>query len=516
MAVETRPIADLRIDGGTQMRVFISEDKVSEYRDHLKEGGELPPVVAFLDEDGNLWLSDGFHRRLGHIAAERTHIMVDVRSGTRRDAWLYSLSANSDHGMPRTNQDKRKALIAALRDEEIIAAMSTRAMSQHDLAKIVGVTQAMISKVVKELYPKGFDNRYQSADEIAAALRDDEKAEFIEHRFNDRDRYIHNPKLRGRMVTFGLWNEYGNNGEWTALADDVLSVLTANNPDYAVERELKLLSKTDRGYETYVHKFGRITRVLTRLIEFNGKYKTWMSYERAEDYDDRNWLKLLAIGGYARELALSDWDRWYHITPEGCHHLKLPYRMRIPDMDIEAFKAANVAEIEFVKQEERKRREAAEAVHGLKDGDIVSTPSGEATVTSVYGERVCTTRKGEDGFNQTNWIDAVNVKLVRAASEKKAASELVPEPPTPAPVMTDKEIERQWYHDNLGEDLPGDDQPVERSAGADFRTAALTQIWDALIDIQDALDVLDEDDPVAGFRIHIETMRGQLEEVAAP
>ena len=41
-----------------------------------------------------------------------------VRAGTRRDAILFAVGANGDHGLRRTNEDKRRSVLVLLRDEE--------------------------------------------------------------------------------------------------------------------------------------------------------------------------------------------------------------------------------------------------------------------------------------------------------------------------------------------------------------------------------------------------------------
>jgi len=45
-------------------------------------------------------------------------IYADVRTGTKRDAILYSVSANDAHGLRRSNEDKRKAVLTLLNDGE--------------------------------------------------------------------------------------------------------------------------------------------------------------------------------------------------------------------------------------------------------------------------------------------------------------------------------------------------------------------------------------------------------------
>lgn len=45
-------------------------------------------------------------------------LKADVRKGTKRDAILHSVGANSAHGLPRTNDDKRRAVQMLLADPE--------------------------------------------------------------------------------------------------------------------------------------------------------------------------------------------------------------------------------------------------------------------------------------------------------------------------------------------------------------------------------------------------------------
>ena len=55
------------------------------------------------------------------MAAARANlewISSEVRKGTHRDAILYSVGTNSAHGLPRTNADKRHAVMLLLNDEE--------------------------------------------------------------------------------------------------------------------------------------------------------------------------------------------------------------------------------------------------------------------------------------------------------------------------------------------------------------------------------------------------------------
>ncbi len=113
--VELR-VSLLLADPRCQARVDFSEDYAEQLADYLVAGGTLPPVVAFRDSANLYWLADGFHRRHAHEIARRKTILVDVRAGEVRDAQLHAAGANRDHGLRRTNADKRRAVLLLLTD----------------------------------------------------------------------------------------------------------------------------------------------------------------------------------------------------------------------------------------------------------------------------------------------------------------------------------------------------------------------------------------------------------------
>lgn len=107
----------IRIDCGTQSRVEIDQQTVSSYVELVKEGTVFPPVTVYFDGNHH-YLADGFHRYFAHKGAGHDEILATVINGTLRDAVLASLEANSTHGLPRTNADKRKAVQMMLDDFE--------------------------------------------------------------------------------------------------------------------------------------------------------------------------------------------------------------------------------------------------------------------------------------------------------------------------------------------------------------------------------------------------------------
>lgn len=139
----------IRTDGGTQARAKLNPETVDDYRDVLRDSDAtwpFPAVVVFHDGSA-YWLADGFHR----IAAARQHgrfvCEADVRQGTQRDAVLYAAGANADHGLRRTNEDKRRAVLRLLEDSE------WGQWSDREIARRCKVSHPFVGFIRAELEP---------------------------------------------------------------------------------------------------------------------------------------------------------------------------------------------------------------------------------------------------------------------------------------------------------------------------------------------------------------------------
>lgn len=141
-------ISELHIEGGTQPRVELNCETIAEYAQQLQEGAMFPPVIAFFD--GLVyWLADGFHRYHAHKQAGLETIEAEIREGTLRDAILYSVGANADHGMRRTNQDKRKAVETMLTHEAVIKDNKGNPWSNREIARLCKVDEGTVRKYRK-------------------------------------------------------------------------------------------------------------------------------------------------------------------------------------------------------------------------------------------------------------------------------------------------------------------------------------------------------------------------------
>jgi hypothetical protein len=125
-------LIQIRTDGGTQPRATYHFGIAEAYAEDMEAGAVLPPVTVFYD-GAEYWLADGFHRVFAAVKIGRATIDADVRQGTQQDAQWYSYSVNQTHGLRRSNEDKQRAVLAAL------AHLQAAGMSDREIADHVGV-----------------------------------------------------------------------------------------------------------------------------------------------------------------------------------------------------------------------------------------------------------------------------------------------------------------------------------------------------------------------------------------
>jgi len=131
-------------DKSCQTREKLDESAVSDYAKHLADGGDLPAVVAYLDEGGTLYLSSGFHRVAAHERAGRELVLTEVRPGSRWDALAFGVADNSQHvGVRLSRADKRAAVERLLRERPDV--------SDSAIAKAAFVTNKTVARVRADL-----------------------------------------------------------------------------------------------------------------------------------------------------------------------------------------------------------------------------------------------------------------------------------------------------------------------------------------------------------------------------
>ena len=163
--IRKMPIEEISIYGGTQARASTNDDAIDSYVESIEGGQSFPPVEVYFDGT-KYWLADGFHRLLAYKRAGKAEVHSKIFKGSRKDALLHALGANSKNSLYRSNADKRNAVEIALEEfpEE------TNAF----IAKICAVSASMVSSARKRL-----DDLNRAEDETSKSPKTQAKAKQV-------------------------------------------------------------------------------------------------------------------------------------------------------------------------------------------------------------------------------------------------------------------------------------------------------------------------------------------------
>lgn len=134
-------IAEIVTTAGTQIRARIDIESVDQYAQAMLDGDVFPPVTVFHDGSEYI-LADGFHRVMAASRNGNETIQASVHKGTKSDALKFALSANSAHGLKRTNADKRRSVELALAEWP--------KLSTAEIARICAVSRPQVDAVRSE------------------------------------------------------------------------------------------------------------------------------------------------------------------------------------------------------------------------------------------------------------------------------------------------------------------------------------------------------------------------------
>ena len=136
----TVKLQDIKLDGGTQFREAIDQNKVKEYAENMDEGDVFPPLQCTFD-GSNYWLWDGFHRYFAWQSLGAKTVEVVYTPGTQEDAQDLALGANGEHGLPPTKATKENKVRAALGMERHAN------KSNRELGKMCKVSHTFVAAV---------------------------------------------------------------------------------------------------------------------------------------------------------------------------------------------------------------------------------------------------------------------------------------------------------------------------------------------------------------------------------
>ena len=150
MNVQQIEINNITINKRVQQRVQQDDSVIKEYFEAVQAEAQFPPLTVFYDGE-KLILADGKHRYEAYKLAGIDVVNAEIINGSERDAILYAAGANADHGLRRTNDDKRYAVETLLMDEE------WGQWSDGAIAQKVRVSQPFVTKLRRMLTNNGYE-----------------------------------------------------------------------------------------------------------------------------------------------------------------------------------------------------------------------------------------------------------------------------------------------------------------------------------------------------------------------
>ena len=237
-------LKQVRLDGDTQPRQFINEDVVNEYSELLLDDKVLPPVDLFHD-GANYWLADGFHRYFANKKAGFLDIEATIHEGTRRDAILFSVGTNSSHGLRRTNEDKRKAVLTLVNDLE------WSEWSDSEIARRCHVSSMTVGRIKKSMNLETTEVKYKDKHGNVSTMKKPEAVTLkpLEKMVEPQDDKLHelavahqelaeeNAKLLDKLA---VQNMGGSEEEKQAAADTIADLRAQIKTLEAENRALKV------------------------------------------------------------------------------------------------------------------------------------------------------------------------------------------------------------------------------------------------------------------------------------
>ncbi len=142
-------IADISFKSSPRVRDQLIPEVVEDYAERYKKREQMPlPELAELsDEDDLMVCIDGTHRLHGLKQNGQKAATCNVTKMTTEEALKRALASNRAHGLRRSNDDKRRCVIAALNqwpDKTNVA-----------ISQLVGVDDKTVNVVRKEMEKNG-------------------------------------------------------------------------------------------------------------------------------------------------------------------------------------------------------------------------------------------------------------------------------------------------------------------------------------------------------------------------
>lgn len=136
---KTLKLSEIRIDGDTQVRAELNQERVKEYADQMKDGIIFDPMEVTFDGSA-YWLTSGFHRYFAYKTNGALESECIVNNGSLRQAQWDGFGSNRGNGEPLNKDDLKLATTRIFKDEE------WSQLSNREIAKQLGKSAMTIGR----------------------------------------------------------------------------------------------------------------------------------------------------------------------------------------------------------------------------------------------------------------------------------------------------------------------------------------------------------------------------------
>jgi hypothetical protein len=195
--------SDLDLSAGTQLRAGMDKNAIEEYAESYRENGieVLGPIHVF-EVDGVWVIIDGFHRVTAALLAYPDGVMMPCISsgkGTIDDAILRAAAANWNHGVRRTDADKRCAVLRILSNPEWVKWSDVKIAQTCKVGnRIVGVLRRELAAVQSDqaLPARLASLPIAQVEQAAATIRESDGTRIVERGNQIYEQQPRTPKIQ--------------------------------------------------------------------------------------------------------------------------------------------------------------------------------------------------------------------------------------------------------------------------------------------------------------------------------
>ncbi len=134
------------IDTSIQTRYRLDKATIKDYEEAMRSGAVFPPCTIFAERNSERYiLADGHHRLEAAKLVRKKTFLCTIKRGSKEDALHCALGANANHGLRRTNAEKRKVVLLALN------CPAYDGWSLRKIADLCGVSHVPVGEIKQDI-----------------------------------------------------------------------------------------------------------------------------------------------------------------------------------------------------------------------------------------------------------------------------------------------------------------------------------------------------------------------------